>query len=92
MSDRALPNPALLDFSNKKLLLSVPKNLFQLADIYFSKKELDLLQIAYNLAFEAHKDQFRQEGSPYITHPIAVAAILLELHLDAQTVCAGLMQ
>ena len=91
MSDRALPNPALLDFSNKKSLLSVPKNLFQLADIYFSKKELDLLQIAYNLAFEAHKDQFRQEGSPYITHPIAVAAILLELHLDAQTVCAGLM-
>ena len=91
MSDRALPNPALLDFSNKKLLLPVPKNLFQLADIYFSKKELDLLQIAYNLAFEAHKGQFRKEGSPYITHPISVATILLELHLDAQTVCAGLM-
>ena len=91
MSDRALPNPALLDFSNKKLLLPVPKNLFQLADIYFSKKELDLLQMAYNLAFEAHKGQFRKEGSPYITHPISVATILLELHLDAQTVCAGLM-
>ena len=91
MSDRAIPNPALLDFSNKKLLLPVPKNIFQLADIYFSKKELDLLQIAYNLAFEAHKGQFRKEGSPYITHPIAVATILLELHLDAQTVCAGLM-
>lgn len=91
MSDRALPNPVLLDFSNKKLLLPVPKNLFQLADIYFSKKELDLLQIAYNLAFEAHKGQFRKEGSPYITHPISVATILLELHLDAQTVCAGLM-
>ena len=91
MSDRAIPNPALLDFSNKKLLLPVPKNLFQLADIYFSKKELDLLQIAYNLAFEAHKGQFRKEGSPYITHPISVATILLELHLDAQTVCAGLM-
>jgi GTP diphosphokinase / guanosine-3',5'-bis(diphosphate) 3'-diphosphatase len=91
LSDRALPNPALLDFSNKKLLLPVPKNLFQLADIYFSKKELDLLQMAYNLAFEAHKGQFRKEGSPYITHPISVATILLELHLDAQTVCAGLM-
>ena len=91
MSDRAIPNPALLDFSDKKLLLPVPKNIFQIAEVYFSPKELDLLQIAYNLAFEAHKNQFRQEGSPYITHPVSVAAILLDLHLDAQTVCAGLM-
>ena len=59
--------------------------------LYFSSKELDLLQKAYNVAFEAHKDQFRQEGSPYITHPIAVAITLLDLHLDVETVCAGLM-
>ncbi len=91
MSDRAIPNQVLLDFSNRKLLLPVPKKLYESAKVYFSKKELELLQTAYNVAFEAHKDQFRKEGSAYITHPLAVADILIELHLDVETVCAGLM-
>ena len=91
MSDRAVPNTPLLDFSNKKLLQPIPKNLYQLAREYFTSKELDMLQQAHSVANEAHKDQFRQEGSPYITHPIAVAETLLELHLDVETVCAGLM-
>ncbi len=91
MSDRAIPNQVLLDFSDRKLLSPVPKKLYQSAKIYFSKKELDLLQTAYNVAFEAHKDQFRKEGTAYITHPVAVATTLIELHLDIETVCAGLM-
>ena len=91
MSDRAIPNQVLLDFSNRKLLSPVPKKLYECAKAYFSKKELDLLQTAYNVAFEAHKDQFRKEGSAYITHPVAVASILIELNLDIETVCAGLM-
>jgi RelA/SpoT family (p)ppGpp synthetase len=91
LSDRAIPNQVLLDFSNRKLLSPVPKKLYESAKVYFSKKELDLLQTAYNVAFEAHKDQFRKEGSAYITHPVAVASILIELNLDIETVCAGLM-
>jgi len=91
LSDRAIPNQVLLDFSNRQLLSPVPKKLYESAKLYFSKKELDLLQTAYNVAFEAHKDQFRKEGSAYITHPVAVASILIELHLDIETVCAGLM-
>ena len=91
MSDRAVPNTPLLDFSNKKLLQPIPEDLYNLAREYFTSKELDLLQQAHSVASEAHKDQFRQEGSPYITHPIAVAVTLLELHLDVETVCAGLM-
>ncbi|MDA9634295.1 RelA/SpoT family protein [Pseudomonadota bacterium] len=91
MSDRAIPNQVLLDFSNRKLLSPVPKNLYESAKVYFSNKELDLLQTAYNVAFEAHKDQFRKEGSAYITHPVEVASILIELNLDIETVCAGLM-
>ena len=82
---------ALLDFSNRKLLSPVPKKLYESAKVYFSKKDLDLLKTAYNVAFEAHKDQFRKEGSAYITHPVEVASILIELHLDIETVCAGLM-
>ena len=91
MSDQVIPNQVLLDFSNKKLLSSVPKKLYDSAKAYFSDKELELLQVAYNVAFEAHKDQFRKEGSPYISHPVEVASILVELHLDIETVCAGLM-
>ena len=91
MSDRVVSNQALLDFSNRKLLSPVPKKLYESAKAYFSKKDLDLLQTAYNVAFEAHKDQFRKEGSAYITHPVEVASILIELHLDIETVCAGLM-
>lgn len=91
MSDRIVSNQALLDFSNRKLLSPVPKKLYESAKAYFSKKDLDLLQTAYNVAFEAHKDQFRKEGSAYITHPVEVASILIELNLDIETVCAGLM-
>mgnify|MGYP001314045891 CR=1 FL=1 len=91
MSDRALSNQVLLDFSNTKLLTPIPKKLYESAKSYFSKKELDLLQTAYNVSQEAHKDQFRKEGSPYITHPVAVASILIDLNLDVETVCAGLM-
>jgi guanosine-3',5'-bis(diphosphate) 3'-pyrophosphohydrolase len=91
LSERAVSNQALLDFSNRKLLSPVPKKLYESAKAYFSRKDLDLLQTAYNVAFEAHKDQFRKEGSAYITHPIEVASILIELHLDIETVCAGLM-
>ena len=91
MSDRTVSNTPLLDFSDKKLLQPIPSGLYELASSYFTNTELDLLQIAYSVASEAHKNQFRQEGSPYITHPVAVASILLELHLDVETVCAGLM-
>jgi RelA/SpoT family (p)ppGpp synthetase len=91
LSDQVISNQPLLDFSNKKLLSPVPKKLYQSARVYFSKKELDLLHVAYNVAFEAHKNQYRKEGSPYITHPVEVATILIELHLDIETVCAGLM-
>jgi len=91
LSDRTVSNTPLLDFSDKKLLQPIPSGLYELASSYFTNTELDLLQIAYSVASEAHKNQFRQEGSPYITHPVAVASILLELHLDIETVCAGLM-
>ena len=91
MSERALPNQVLLDFSNRKLLSPVPRKLFKSAKLYFTNKELELLETAYNVAFQAHKEQTRKDGSAYITHPVAVASILIELNLDIETVCAGLL-
>ncbi|HBK55465.1 MAG TPA: guanosine-3',5'-bis(diphosphate) 3'-diphosphatase [Xanthomonadales bacterium] len=46
---------------------------------------------AYLIAAEAHSGQTRKSGEPYITHPVAVAAILSELGLDAETLCAAIL-
>ena len=46
---------------------------------------------AYNFALSAHKNQKRDAGDPYITHPIAVADILTELKLDSATITTGLL-
>jgi guanosine-3',5'-bis(diphosphate) 3'-pyrophosphohydrolase len=49
------------------------------------------LSKAYNFAIEAHKNQKRVSGSPYVVHPIAVADILAELKLDSATIITGLL-
>ncbi len=46
---------------------------------------------AYDFALKAHEKQKRDEGSPYIIHPIAVADILTELKLDSATIATGLL-
>ena len=51
----------------------------------------DALKKAYNFALEAHKNQKRDEGIPYISHPVAVASILTELKLDSATITTGLL-
>lgn len=52
---------------------------------------MDMVDKAYNLAFEAHKEQKRDSGEPYIIHPIEVATILAELGMDTSTIVAGLL-
>ena len=49
------------------------------------------LSKAYNFALKAHEKQKRDEGSPYIIHPVAVADILTELKLDSATIATGLL-
>ncbi len=49
------------------------------------------LNKAYNFALDAHQDQKRDEGVPYIIHPVAVANILTELKLDSATITTGLL-
>jgi Guanosine polyphosphate pyrophosphohydrolases/synthetases len=46
---------------------------------------------AYRFSAAAHEGQMRKSGEPYISHPVTVACILAELHLDAQAVMASLL-
>jgi guanosine-3',5'-bis(diphosphate) 3'-pyrophosphohydrolase len=46
---------------------------------------------AYEIGAEAHEGQTRKSGEPYITHPVAVAGILAELGLDAETIIAAIL-
>lgn len=56
-----------------------------------SNVNIEKVKKAYDFAFEAHKDQKRISGEPYIIHPVNVAIILAELGMDTSTIVAGLL-
>ncbi len=58
---------------------------------YHPSKDLSLVERAYKLAREAHGEQKRKSGEPYIIHPLCVAKILAELELDLESITAGLL-
>jgi guanosine-3',5'-bis(diphosphate) 3'-pyrophosphohydrolase len=73
---------------------AVPGGVRELVDIYRSrhpKGDTTLLTRAYTTAADAHEGQVRRSGDPYIVHPLAVATILAELGLDANTLAAALL-
>ena len=63
----------------------------KLSSTYLSKVQVDLLKHAYVVAREAHDGQMRSSGDPYITHPVAVALNLAQMHLDHETLMAALL-
>ncbi len=58
---------------------------------YHPSGDLSGIEKAYQVASEAHKDQHRKSGEPYIIHPLCVALILADLELDKETIEAGLL-
>jgi GTP pyrophosphokinase len=67
------------------------EDLLRLMQPRCSSDDLTLIDRAYHLAEAAHKNQKRSSGEAYITHPLAVAGILAETKLDAQTIAAALL-
>ena len=65
--------------------------LFQEWSGYLKPEDLSQLQAAYRFSESAHQGQFRKSGEPYIAHPLAVASILAQWHLDAQALTAALL-
>ena len=67
------------------------QDLIECVKKYHPSDDISLIEKAYNVASEAHKDQFRRSGEPYIIHPLCVALILAELQLDKESIAAGLL-
>ena len=67
----------------EKLLEQLPET--------FSAKDRDLVQRAYLVAEEAHREQRRHSGEPYINHCVSVASILAELKVPPEVIAAGLL-
>lgn len=58
---------------------------------YHPSIDVSLIEKAYKLAVEAHGDQRRKSGEPYIIHPLWVAIILADLEMDKETIAAGML-
>ncbi len=58
---------------------------------YHPSDDISMIEKAYNIAYNAHKDQRRKSGEPYIIHPLCVGIILADLELDKETIVAGLL-
>lgn len=58
---------------------------------YHPSDDITLIEKAYHVAYEAHKDQVRKSGEPYIIHPLYVSIILADLEMDKETIAAGLL-
>ncbi len=82
MTETHTPGPTY-DLSIDGILAKIAK--------YHPNDDLSLVERAYAFAYEAHKDQVRKSGEPYIIHPISVAQTLADLMLDATTIAAGFL-
>lgn len=67
------------------------EDLAEAAGEYLAEEDLAKLDNAYLFARESHDGQFRKSGEPYIIHPVEVAIILTELHMDLETLTAALL-
>lgn len=76
---------------NKGLINQAKENLLKKAKACNSKADLAKISRAVDIAASAHDGQFRASGEPYVTHPIAVAEILLDLKIDCNSIITALL-
>ena len=67
------------------------KGLLKKIQQYTKQADLEIIQLAYDFAKDAHGDQTRKSGEPYITHPLAAAHILADMRIDPVIITATLL-
>jgi GTP pyrophosphokinase len=92
MGIECMNSPAVItapaDFTAPEILY---KELIDKVKSYHPSADISMIEKAYHLANNAHKDQLRKSGEPYIIHPLCAANILAELELDKETIVAGIL-
>ena len=58
---------------------------------YLPKEHIEKIRQAYLFSLKAHHSQLRLSGKPYITHPVAVAMILAQMHMDSPSITAAIL-
>ncbi|MCQ2610013.1 MAG: HD domain-containing protein, partial [Lachnospiraceae bacterium] len=91
----------MLDENVKNMRLEMPKEgedpdkvfliLLEAIKSSFSKEEVEKFEKAYDVAKKLHSGQKRRSGEDYIVHPLCVAIILYNLHMDLETIIAGVL-
>lgn len=76
------------DYQNPEVLYN---KLIERVTKYHPSTDISLIERAYHIAYDAHKDQYRKSGEAYIIHPLWVATILAELELDKESIIAGIL-
>jgi GTP pyrophosphokinase len=84
--DTELEAPA--DFTSPEVLY---EELVKSIRRYHPSDDITMIKKAYQIAHDAHKDQKRKSGEPYIIHPLCVAIILADLEMDKETIAAGIL-
>ncbi len=83
---------ATKEVSENTLIAQEYKNLLRNTYLSLSEKDKKLIRLAFETAVDAHKDQRRKSGEPYILHPIAVAQIVADqIGLGATSIAAALL-
>ena len=77
--EHKLDTPA--DFTSPEALY---EELIKKIKSYHPSDDLSLVERAYRIAYDAHKEQKRKSGEPYIIHPLNVAIILADLEMDKE--------
>ncbi|MCB0371181.1 MAG: bifunctional (p)ppGpp synthetase/guanosine-3',5'-bis(diphosphate) 3'-pyrophosphohydrolase, partial [Bdellovibrionales bacterium] len=77
--------------SQKSQTIKTVEDLCQKVLQYHPTADVSILTKAYKFSEKAHAGQFRRSGEPYISHPLSVAGILADLHLDVDSIVTGLL-
>ncbi|HUD97022.1 MAG TPA: bifunctional (p)ppGpp synthetase/guanosine-3',5'-bis(diphosphate) 3'-pyrophosphohydrolase [Woeseiaceae bacterium] len=67
------------------------RRLIETLESYLSPEQIEPVMQAYQFGASVHEGQKRMSGEPYISHPIAVAQILADMHMDAQAITAAIL-
>ncbi|MEY8339307.1 bifunctional (p)ppGpp synthetase/guanosine-3',5'-bis(diphosphate) 3'-pyrophosphohydrolase [Lachnospiraceae bacterium 62-35] len=84
--EQELEAPA--DFTSPEVLYD---DLIKSIRKYHPSDDITMIEKAYRIAAEAHNDQKRKSGEPYIIHPLCVAIILADLEMDKETIVAAIL-